>query len=313
MGLFTTIGSFFGPVGTALGAVGDGIMSHKSKKKETQAQNALEMDKFVRLREASERGGFHPLETLRAGGQVQANAAPRLYTSLSQSNAFDALENEISGEGAKARERQRIDDEIQARELERLEIANAQMTQPTVRSNTPFRPPLGSQGGAPRRPSTPPFIEPGKDAPRDDRPDANLDHVERGPDTVTGSRDLTGQVYNDPTRGDFSMVEERKGDSEIVNAPMIAEQWYNDWNYNQALYYTAEELNMSTDELHQAIIDDPALRAELPGLLARTSMDATKLAQYLSKKLQRWSDQNVKPARLPSWFDPSFSQNNIGR
>lgn len=130
MGIFSTLGQLFaGPVGAGIGGVVDGVAGHVADKKRTKDQNRLEMDKFVRLRKAAERGGFHPLSVLQAGGTVDATAAPRLLTSLSSTNAFDALENEISGDAAKERERQRINDEIAARELENLKIGIARSYQ----------------------------------------------------------------------------------------------------------------------------------------------------------------------------------------
>ena len=139
MGIFSTIGSLFGPAGTAIGGVADGVAAHSSQKKAIEKANALEMQKFVRLRKAADLGGFHPLEALRSGQSVNAQAAPSLLSTLSASNSFDALENEITGEGAKARRRQEVDDEIQERELERLEIANGILGQTTIRTNRPAR------------------------------------------------------------------------------------------------------------------------------------------------------------------------------
>lgn len=137
MGLFSAIGSLFGPVGTALGTAADGIAGNRSEKKRVAAQNQLEMEKFVRLRDAAEAGGFHPLEALRSGAEVNATAAPRLMSSLAMSNAFDTLATEISGEGAAQRKRQAIEDEIRERELENLKIANSMITQPTLNTNRP--------------------------------------------------------------------------------------------------------------------------------------------------------------------------------
>jgi len=145
MGIFSTIGSFFGPIGSAVGSVGDAFLGHSQAKKEARRANAAEMNKFVRLRDASERAGYHPLETLRAGGSVGQVQAPRLISSLVASNAFDALENEISGEGARQRKRAEVDDEIRERQLENLRISNEQrvarqsINSATVTSNRPPR------------------------------------------------------------------------------------------------------------------------------------------------------------------------------
>lgn len=142
MGLFSVLGGLIGgPFGGAIGGIVDGAASHNSKKKEIGAQNAAEMDKYVRLREAADRGGIHVLEALRAGGEVRQQTAPRLLTTLSANNSFDALEREISGEAAADRKRQRVADEIAERELENMRIATARsvFASPTLHSNMPVR------------------------------------------------------------------------------------------------------------------------------------------------------------------------------
>lgn len=135
MGIFSTIGGLLGgPFGVAIGGLGDAVVGASEQKKQVKRQNALEMQKYANLRTAAEAGGFHPLAVLQSGGSVNMQAAPRLLTSLSATNAFDALENEITGEGAKARERQNVRDEIERLERERLkhEVAAATRTRPTI-------------------------------------------------------------------------------------------------------------------------------------------------------------------------------------
>lgn len=135
MGIFSAIGGLIGgPFGSAIGGIGDAVVGAAGERKRVKRQNAMEMNKYANLRTAAERGGFHPLAVLQAGGSVNQTAAPRLLTSLSQANAFDALENEISGEAAKARERQNVRDEIERLERERLrhEVAAATRTRPTI-------------------------------------------------------------------------------------------------------------------------------------------------------------------------------------
>lgn len=135
MGIFSTIGGFIGgPFGTAIGNIGDAIFAGSEERKQVKRQNAFEMQKYANLRKAAELGGFHPLAVLNAGGGFNMQAAPRLLTALSASNAFDALEDEISGKAAKDRERQDVRDEIERLERDRLkyEIAASTRTRPTI-------------------------------------------------------------------------------------------------------------------------------------------------------------------------------------
>lgn len=124
------------------------ILGNRSRRKEVAAQNQLEMQKYTRLRSAAEAGGFHPLEVLRAGGEVNATAAPRLMSTLAASNAFDTLAEEVSGEGAAKRKRQEVEDEIRERELEilRQQAAGGVINQSTINTNRPPKLPTPAVG-----------------------------------------------------------------------------------------------------------------------------------------------------------------------
>lgn len=157
MGLFSSIGGFLGgPFGAAIGGAVDGVAGAIGKRSEAKRSNAAELNKYVRLREASERGGYHPLETLRAGGEVQHTTAPRIMTSLAMGNSFDALEAEFTGEAAKERARAAVDDEIRERQLENLRLSQ-QRTVGTIKTNEPYDERGTRIGG----PSAPPQPRPG--------------------------------------------------------------------------------------------------------------------------------------------------------
>lgn len=73
--MFTQIGSFFGPIGTAVGALADTALvmdaqkRQNSARKEAYEQNKKDAsNKFVDLRNAAEKAGFNSLTALRATG-----------------------------------------------------------------------------------------------------------------------------------------------------------------------------------------------------------------------------------------------------
>lgn len=222
MGIFSAIGGFLGgPFGAAIGGIGDGIFGASQQRKQVNAQNAMEMNKYVNLRKAAEKGGFHPLAVLNAGGGVNMQAAPRLLTSLSQANAFDALENEISGEGAKARDRQSVRDEIERLERERLkyDVAAATRTRPTIGNFGN----IGSENAL----SVPASV-------------SSLDTKEDG-------------VVVDPHRADAGVITERLGESEIAQELMFLPNVVHDWSHNELVGWIAEKTGKSKSEINEFV------------------------------------------------------------
>lgn len=296
-------GGIFSVIGTALGglfgggsgkvistALGGALGGSYDSRRAAGKQNALDMQKFVRLRKAAEDGGFHPLEALRSGQSIPAGTGSRLFSSLSNSNAFDVLEDELTGEGAKQRNRESVEDEIRERELDkqRYDVAQQQKNESSITRTSPRLP--SASGSLPANLGAPVIMT----ATDDNEPNPA---VKPGRATVTPPRDLLSEVGSDPTRGDFAMTEERLGDNEIINAPLVAEQAINDMSYKASVAYTAEKLGMTNAEVEAAIRKNPRLRDELPGLIARTTMDANALYRYLKDKYD-WPS-------LPSYTPPS--------
>lgn len=190
MGLFSALGTIGGLIfggstgakfGNLIGGGLDGLAAGKEKRDAIKKANKSEMDKYVRLREAAERGGYHPLEVLRAGGSVGYTARPSLMSSLASTNAFDALEHEITGEGAKERKRQQVEDEIRERQLEQMKNETVAQLTRSLQGNksktispqvTPqdaplqneVRPNLSSQPYAQNDKFTPPWLASAEDA-----------------------------------------------------------------------------------------------------------------------------------------------------
>jgi hypothetical protein len=291
MGLFSTIGSFFGPIGTAVGAVGDALAGHKAKKDQVNDQNALDMQKYVRLRKAAEDGGFHPLEALRSGGSVPAAAAPRLFSTLSASNAFDALEDEITGEAARERRRQEVIDEINERELERAQqsVARGVMTTPTLATNRPPRLPGGAAAG-------------------DTRGAMGAEGLTSTVTDVSG-RDINDpeRWFSDPHRVDFGVLTERWGESELVEALAFPFNAAFDAAYTSRVRSIAEVTGRTPLDVHQDIAENGPKRArELFGLVLNDAPPAGSGNHPLSREF--WGFSSKEPAdnkpRLPLLYPP---------
>lgn len=299
MGIFSTIGSFWGPTGMAIGQVADGVGAYIGQRNQTREQNKLEMDKFARLRKAADKGGFHPLEVLRAGGSVNTQAGPRLLTSLSATNAFDALEDEITGEAARERHRQEVKDEILERELEiQRTVAKGYRTTPSIA-------PTGRtwQADAPPSSATP-EVTPPKGATTFGSPVQKPDVME-GMNTVTQTGDIGGDVFEDPSKQDMSVYEERDGDAELLNTIRAITSNINRWDYNAALEFVASRTDLTKQEVHDLVVrgNPSEMRDALPGLTARSVMRVQELWNALREMGRYDEPKKARPPRVIPNFD----------
>jgi hypothetical protein len=247
MGLFSAIGgalgSTFGPLGQA---VGSGLGSALDGKILAKDQNKAEANKFVRLRAAAEKGGFHPLEALRAGYEV-GWSSPRLVSGLARANAFDAFEDELTGEAAKQRRREQVDDELRERQLEILkyDVARQQLGEASIR-NVP------TKGG--RLPPARGLVDADAGSP------TSADQVEVKPATVTALHPDDGsdlQKFSNPWRGDGGAFEERYGDAELVTTGYAAWAIFDDFRYNLVLSMLSDATGKTRREIHKEIQKDP--------------------------------------------------------
>lgn len=196
-----------------------------------KSSNAAQMNQFVRLRQAAERAGFHPLEVLRAGGQVGWQS-PRLASSAAMTNAFDMIEDELTGEAAKRAKRQQVEDEIRQRELEILQqqtaAVNSVITRPSIATGAV----LGGDN-----------------------------QLEVGRETVSNPLPRGGEgEFTSPWNPDAEVAEARWGDvmQEVVGIGNI----FKDMSYNAALGRLAKALGVSKRELHERIANAPDPKAE---------------------------------------------------
>lgn len=280
-----------------------GILGGRSRRREIERQNQLEMEKFVRLRQAAEAGGFHPLEALRAGAEVQATARPGIMSSIAASGALDVLENELTGEGARQRRRQEVDDEIRERELERLKIETARgiIGQATIGGNAPPR--IWPQGTKRTHEPGDGFYSP---AGLTFGSPVTKDEIEPGTNTITQTGRIGDDVYEDPSQPDMSAFEERDGDFE-------AQQWWNGaksilnrWDYNEALEFTAQRTNKTKQEIHDWVASgNPAERRDmLPGIPARIVMSLQEAFAAFGKQHQ---SKTPDPKYEGPYVGPRFS------
>ena len=122
MGLLSSIGKiaggfFGGPIGGALGGALGGAIDDRNDRSAQRKMDAQEWERhrnrFAYLQQDAAKGGFHPLEALRATGAPGGpRSTPRVMTSLATQNAFDQLDEVLSGRQAAADKRQELEDEL---------------------------------------------------------------------------------------------------------------------------------------------------------------------------------------------------------
>lgn len=309
MGIFSTIGSVIpglGPWGTAIGAAVDGVVAASGQRAQVREQNKLEATKFERLRKAAEKGGFHPLEVLRAGGSVNTQAQPRLLTSLSATNAFDALEDEYTGEAAKERHRQGVRDEILERELEiQRAVAQTYRTRPTIGNTAdtiaaengwPSPQDAAPGGGFRTGPNRRPVIGGGNEK----------DEVEPGNASITDMSRIgeSDRTYEDPSRIDATVMQTRFGDAELFNTIYAGFMYFNRRDYNAALSFVSARTGISKNDLHKMIAaaEDPSsMRDALPGRIARSVIRGQEIYDAL-QEYKEWRDETKgnSPTAIPT-------------
>jgi hypothetical protein len=130
-GFFSLIGSAIGgllgggAIGTIGSAIGGGIGSLIDEKRARKQAAATDRDYYVKLRANALRGGFHPLEALRAGGgggygSEASLVRSKLGTSIAKQNAHDTLQDVLSGDYARRREKEDLDIQIRRTQLDQL-------------------------------------------------------------------------------------------------------------------------------------------------------------------------------------------------
>lgn len=257
------------------GLIGQGLLDRKNAK----AQMAYDANAYVRMAEGARRAGLHPLEVLRAGDPGGASGSLKFGTSAAMQNQFDQIDAILTGEDAARRRREQLQDELLRVEIDQARAGSLRSAQ---RAGL-VSPSLKAQAGIGAAPT--------------------MAEAESGETIVTNPGDIGSEFYVDPTRQDFAATEERTGDNEIINTPLIAEHWYNDWSYRQSLRFSAEQLGMTEAELHAKIIENPKLRHELPGLIAQGVMTAQKLFQMLKRQFGGAANVDVRGPKIAS---PAF-------
>lgn len=263
-------------LGRALGgALGQGLADRSARRD----QMAYDSNAYVRMADAARRAGLHPLEVLRAGDPGGASGSLKFGTSAAMQNQFDQIDAILTGEDAARRRREQLNEELlrvdidQARAGSLSAAQRAGIVSPSLRAQA-------SAAGIGEAPT--------------------MADAQTGEAIVTNPNTIGSDQYVDPSRQDFAAMEERYGDNEFVNTPLIIEQMFNDWDYRSALRFSAQHLGMTEAELHQKIVDDPTLRLELPGMVARGVMTAQKLFQMVRKKFGGASNVSVKGSRVVS-------------
>jgi len=134
MGIFSSIGKvvggfFGGPLGSGAGSALGGLLDDKKDRSNQRKYDAQEManyrQRLVWLREDAEKGGFHPLEALHGGalGGMPSGTRPRVMSQSAAIGGFDKLNDVLSGDYARERNREDMRDE-----LLRIDIDNARRT-----------------------------------------------------------------------------------------------------------------------------------------------------------------------------------------
>jgi len=237
MGIFSTIGtalgSAFGPIGSAVGgALGgavDGGISGRAQRDDAKRQRSqLKKDsanKFVDMRAAAEKGGFHPLEALRStGGAGYGNYGyvPSVMSSVMQGATTGAAEGYQT-----------------AKENEALKRETKQAMEAVNRDRMGLGKSRNSTGGD---------VSQARRAAAQSA-DEVLDRL-GNPRTNTMAFGVLGDWQTNPNQSDAEYVEQRYGDiveaiggvltlgSDVGHNAYAQSQRVRDWAKQRAMYWT---------------------------------------------------------------------------
>lgn len=213
--------------------------------------------------------GIHPLEILRSGSASGTTPrGGRVGTAASMvSQGFDQIEQVLSGRQAREDEALRLDNE-----LRRIQIDRERSGFSTRTGSGPFTR-LG-RAGVPDESSG---LRPRQEVIGSP---VSVGDTDDAPVTVTNPNSDGGE-FVDPTVKDIEAAEARSGDGgEIVEMFRWASQQLRDWDYNKSLQFVAPRMNMSVEELHRRVVEDPSIRDALPGPIARTVIEANEIFRH---------------------------------
>lgn len=244
MGILSTLGKIAGtyiggPVG---GAIGSAVGGHFDGKREQRAQTRMRDDYFVKLRDNALRGGFHPLEALRAGGgggyAAVASAVPAIASNDALAGAFQTLEDIQSGEYQRREERRRIEHDVfRIRAEKELAGGAASIVSRTVSSRAPTT--FGTEEAI-GNPDDPP---------------------EKGRRTVTSVAPFGSGWFEHPFYADAGQWEERLGPvGEIIAGftnPIAGAE------YNGLLWRMAKMEGITREQAHERVLANPEKYDEL--------------------------------------------------
>jgi len=215
--LGTAIGGMFGGGSGAVLAKGlGGLLGEKYDNDKAAKKNAnIDANRFVRLRHAAERGGFHPLEALRAGGAAPVVSQPRLMTNTATSNAFDYIEQF---------ERQKREDVLRA-EQDAEKKRNA--------ANNSLRGSLGTRGATESRAA-----------------EGTVTNVSGEPKYLPDGTPNPDFTYSKPNMIDMGVITERYGEAELVEQVAFPINWAADRQYNWLLREISKLTGKPRETLH---------------------------------------------------------------
>lgn len=235
MGLRKLFGTVVGGlVGGPLGAsIGGGLGGAADERQHAKNSAAYDANRFVRLRQAAEAGGFHPLEALRAGGASPTTAAPRLMSNTASANAFDYFEQQAA---------QKRDDLLRA-EQDAEKKRNA--------ANNSLRGSLGTRGATEARAA-----------------EGTVTNVSAEPKYLPDGKPNPDFEYSKPNQIDFGVVTERYGEAELVEQIAFPINWAADRQYNWLLREISQITGRPREDLHnEAAAGGSGVLREWTGLM----------------------------------------------
>jgi hypothetical protein len=282
---------FGGLLSAVAGPIIGGLFGRSNAKYSQKLADRSDAAKLQRMVADADAAGINRYAALQAGaGSSGAGPGPRVVSDTAWVNAFDKIDDVLSGRQAERDRQMQLNNE-----LARISIDEARRGAETYRS-----PRVGTVG--PQRLPGGAGTDPASTGSEIAELGLGDQLAEVGPVTVTNTGRLDEDFFPDFRLADVETTEARRGETpELISMLNWPLRWQQDRDFNYRVHQTAESLGISPNELYDRLREDPTnVDAVLMSGLGAMAQQGTGFITDSLERLRRstQSSTTVRPPRV---------------